>query len=79
MEQKDKTLIRCVVNVSPDGVVAPSQWFRGSVDDMKSLCAHYGFTPLYCIRLKDVKRGAPGYFEFVMATMGVNFETHGHA
>jgi len=79
MHDKDKVLPRACFNVAPNGNAQLSAIFFGSVDDMKQLVMHYDCKPLYLVRVKDVKPGAQGYFEWCMWQLGINFETHGHA
>jgi hypothetical protein len=79
MPNRDKALPRVAMLLAPDGKIGLSQVFRGSVEDMKGLANAYGFKALYCVSVKSVKPDAPGYFEWFMTTLGIDFETHGHA
>lgn len=71
--------VRYIANVNSEGEINLSRPFRTDIADAKHLCQSYGMRALYCVRLTSVRKDAPGGFEFAMATLGLDFETHGNA
>lgn len=65
--------------MNSSGKQCQSQWFIGSVDDMRQLALSYDVQPLYCVKVASVKKGAPGYFEWFAVTLGVDLSDFGRA
>lgn len=81
MDWRNKTAPRVVVNVAPNGYIAPSSVFFGTVDDMKAMCAAYNCKPLYALRIVRLKEAAPpeAHFYWAMWEAGILEDEHGHA
>jgi len=64
---------------APNGDRGMSAVFFGTVDELKTLATSSGYTPLYIVRVSDVKPDTPDYFNWLMWKNGIDYGVHGHA